>query len=131
MNNVSELGWLGVGFSLGSTVSILPIGQAYGLFDQKWLFIASLLNFAAGSALCGAAPSMNALIVGRVWAGGGGAGMYLGTINLMASLTTPAESALYFALEAFVYGAGCILGPIVGGLLADSSATWRWVSSLD
>ncbi|KAJ3486820.1 hypothetical protein NLG97_g6540 [Lecanicillium saksenae] len=131
MNNVSELGWLGVGFSLGSTVAILPLGQAYGMFDQKWLFIGSLLNFAAGSALCGAAPSMNALIVGRVWAGAGGAGMYLGTINLMASLTTPTESALYFALEAFVYGAGCILGPIVGGLLADSSATWRWAFYLN
>lgn len=34
--------------------------------------------FSAGSALCGAAPNMNALIVGRVWAGAGGAGMYLG-----------------------------------------------------
>ena len=34
--------------------------------------------FEAGSALCGAAPGMDALIVGRVWAGAGGAGMYLG-----------------------------------------------------
>lgn len=78
MNNVSQLGWLGIGFSLGSTVMILPIGKAYSMFDTKWLFIGSLLNFAAGSALCGAAPTMNALIVGRVWAGAGGAGMYLG-----------------------------------------------------
>lgn len=78
MNNVSQLGWLGVGFSLGSTVMILPIGKAYSMFDTKWLFIGSLLNFAAGSALCGAAPTMSALIVGRVWAGAGGAGMYLG-----------------------------------------------------
>jgi MFS family permease len=34
--------------------------------------------FAAASALCGAAPSMNAIIIGRIWAGAGGAGMYLG-----------------------------------------------------
>lgn len=34
--------------------------------------------FSAGSALCGAAPGMDALIVGRIWAGSGGAGMYLG-----------------------------------------------------
>ncbi|EHK18369.1 uncharacterized protein TRIVIDRAFT_194160 [Trichoderma virens Gv29-8] len=131
MNNVTQLGWLGVGFSLGSTVAILPIGKAYGMFDTKWLFIGSLVNFAAGSALCGAAPTMAALIVGRVWAGVGGAGMYLGTINLMAALTTPTERALLFAAEAFVYGAGCILGPIVGGLLADSAATWRWAFYLN
>lgn len=77
-DNVSQLGWLGVGFGLGSTVAILPLGKAFGAFDTKWLFIACLVMFAAASALCGAAPSMNAIIVGRVWAGAGGAGMYLG-----------------------------------------------------
>ena len=77
-NNVSQLGWLGVGFTLGSTVTILPLGKVYGSFNTKWVFISCLTMFAAGSALCGAAPSMNAMIVGRVWAGAGGAGVYLG-----------------------------------------------------
>jgi hypothetical protein len=76
--NVAQLGWLGIGFTLGSTVLILPLGKAFGTFDNKWVFIACLLNFAAASALCGAAPNMDAMIVGRVWAGAGGAGMYLG-----------------------------------------------------
>ena len=77
-NSISELGWLGYGFGLGSSVAILPLGKAYGLFNVKWLYLLCLVQFAAGSALCGAAPSMAALIVGRVWAGIGGAGMYLG-----------------------------------------------------
>ena len=77
-DNVTQLGWLGVGFTLGSTVAILPLGKAFGIFDAKWVFIGCLVNFAAASALCGAAPNMNAMIVGRVWAGVGGAGMYLG-----------------------------------------------------
>ncbi|MCJ1453492.1 hypothetical protein MMC28_003839 [Mycoblastus sanguinarius] len=77
-DNVTQLGWLGVGFTLGSTVTILPLGKAYAIFDTKWIFIGCLTMFAAGSALCGTAPSMNAIIVGRVWAGAGGAGMYLG-----------------------------------------------------
>ena len=73
-----KLGWLGIGFTLGSVVFILPLGKAYAVFDTKWLFIACVTMFEAGSALCGAAPNMNAIIVGRVWAGAGGAGMYLG-----------------------------------------------------
>lgn len=77
-DGVAQLGWLGVGFTLGSAVMILPLGKAFGAFDNKWIFIGSLANFAAASALCGGAPSMNAMIVGRVWAGAGGAGMYLG-----------------------------------------------------
>ena len=77
-NNITQLGWLGVGFALGSTVTILPLGKAYARFDNKWVFISCSVMFSAGSALCGAAPFMSALIVGRVWAGVGGAGMYLG-----------------------------------------------------
>lgn len=45
---------------------------------MKRLFIASIVLFEAGSALCGAAPTMNALIVGRVIAGVGGSGVYIG-----------------------------------------------------
>lgn len=77
-NDYSQLGWLGVGFTLGSVVFILPLGKAYAIFDTKWLFLGCLTMFSAGSALCGGAPSMNAIIIGRVWAGAGGAGMYLG-----------------------------------------------------
>ncbi|OAG01985.1 MFS general substrate transporter [Paraphaeosphaeria sporulosa] len=129
--NVAQLGWLGIGFTLGSTVFILPLGKAFGTFDNKWVFIACLMNFAAASALCGAAPNMDAMIVGRVWAGAGGAGMYLGTLNLSTVLSQPKEQGLYVGVTGFVYGSGCILGPVVGGLLADSAATWRWAFYLN
>lgn len=74
----SQIGWLGIGFTLGSVAFILPLGKAYAVFDVKWLFIGCLVMFTAGSALCSGSPNMNAIIVGRVWAGAGGAGMYLG-----------------------------------------------------
>ncbi|KAK9234530.1 major facilitator superfamily domain-containing protein [Lipomyces kononenkoae] len=121
-DNVTQLGWLGVGFTLGSTVAILPLGKAYAILDTKWLFIGCLTMFAAASGLCGAAPTMSALIVDRVWAGAGGAGMYLGT---------PREAAFYVGSIGFVYGGGSILGPIVGGAFADSAATWRWAFYLN
>ncbi|KAJ0107293.1 hypothetical protein J7T55_015758 [Diaporthe amygdali] len=130
-NNVTQLGWLGIGFTLGSTVAILPLGKAFGIFDNKWIFVGSLIHFAAASALCGAAPNMQAMIVGRVWAGVGGAGMYLGTLNLVTVLSVPKEQPFYIALTGFSYGSGCILGPLVGGALADSPATWRWAFYLN
>ncbi|KAL1887295.1 hypothetical protein Sste5346_010311 [Sporothrix stenoceras] len=125
-NSISELGWLGYGFGLGSSVAILPLGKAYAMFNVKWLYLVCLVQFAAGSALCGAAPSMAALIVGRVWAGIGGAGMYLGTLNLMSAIPLPNERPVYMSIIVVVYGIGAVLGPIVGGLLGDSWATWRW-----
>lgn len=52
------------------------------------------------------------------------------TLNLVTILSSPKEQPFYVGMTGFSYGSGCILGPIVGGALADSSATWRWVSSL-
>ena len=46
------------------------------------MFISSMIVFEAGSALCGAAPNMDALIVGRVIAGLGGTGIYIGFVHL-------------------------------------------------
>lgn len=63
---------------MGSVAVILLIGTCYGLFELKLFISSSIILFEIGSAVCGAAPTMNAIIVGRVIAGIGGAGMYLG-----------------------------------------------------
>lgn len=44
-------------------------GKLFGIFSAKWLYLASVVLFEIGSALCGAAPNMNAFIVGRAIAG--------------------------------------------------------------
>ncbi|RYP43032.1 hypothetical protein DL768_010117 [Monosporascus sp. mg162] len=103
-SDVSQLAWIGAGFPLGSVAVILP----YGL------------------AVCAAAPSMNALIVGRVIAGAGGTGIYLGSLNYFSELTTREERGTYLSGTGFVWGVGTILGPLLGGGFAVSPATWRW-----
>jgi MFS family permease len=47
----------------------LTFGQLYRLFDVKIAFCTAVAIFEIGQAVCGAAPSMSALIVGRVIAG--------------------------------------------------------------
>lgn len=78
------------------TMTMYYSGKSYAVFNLKWLYFWSLTMFAAGSALCGAAPVMDALIVGRVWAGAGGAGIYLGydSTTTLHSLHTPTPTTL-------------------------------------
>ncbi|KAK4175928.1 putative multidrug efflux system protein [Triangularia setosa] len=121
-----KLPWLSVGFLLGGVSVVLPFGKLYSLFDAKWLYIFSTVLFNLGSALCGAALSMDALIVGRVLAGMGGNGMYLGTMNLLSATTTNMERPGYLSFVGLVWGVGTVLGPVVGGAFVESPATWRW-----
>lgn len=101
-------------------------GQIYSEFDAKWVYIFSVLLFELGSVICGAAPSMDALIVGRVICGLGGAGLYTGVMVLFSVNTTEQERPTYFGITGISWGSGTCLGPIIGGAFSDSPATWRW-----
>ncbi|KIW00847.1 uncharacterized protein PV09_07607 [Verruconis gallopava] len=126
LGHIENLQWVGLGFPMASAATILLFTRAYGLFDVKRLLLSSLLIFEIGSAICGAAPTSDVLIAGRVIAGVGGAGMYLGALTYISAFTTRSEAPLYNALIGLSWGVGSILGPIVGGLFSVSSATWRW-----
>jgi MFS family permease len=94
--------------------------------DAKWVFITCIIIFEAGSALCGAAPSEDALIAGRAICGIGGSGMYVGVLTLLSMTTTEKERPKYLGFPGITWGTGTVLGPIIGGAFAESRATWRW-----
>ncbi|KAM5343434.1 hypothetical protein ACJ41O_011971 [Fusarium nematophilum] len=123
--------WLGVSFALASAATTLPWSKAYGTFSAKKLYIGSTTVFMAASALCGAAPDINSFIVGRAIAGAGGCGMYMGLLTLLSVTTTNAERPKYLSLTGFIWGVGTVLGPVVGGSLGESKATWRWAFYLN
>ncbi|KAI4232034.1 MAG: hypothetical protein LQ349_005244 [Xanthoria aureola] len=125
-DEIDTLAWLGVAFALGSAATILPWCKAYGVFNVKWLYIFHVLLFEVGSALCGGANTMNALIVGRAIAGVGGCGMYVGCLTYLSITTSMQERPVYMGSTGLIWGVGTVLGPVVGGAFADSSATWRW-----
>ncbi|KAI0905723.1 MFS general substrate transporter [Ustulina deusta] len=124
--HIEQLAWIGAGFPLGSVTVVFLMGYLYNAFDMKWMFVITVALFDIGSALCGAAPNMAALIVGRVIAGAGGTGIYLGSLNFLTALTAPDERGLYTTLIGFFWGVGAVLGPVVGGAFSVSPATWRW-----
>ena len=84
---------------IGGVAMIMPYGKFYNLFDAKWVYIASFVLFQASSALCGGAPNMTAEIIGRVFAGTGGNGMYLGLLTLISVNTTDKERPAWISLR--------------------------------
>ncbi|CAJ2505539.1 Uu.00g129330.m01.CDS01 [Anthostomella pinea] len=118
------LPWLSVGFIAGAAVALLPNGKLYAKFNAKWVYIINIVIFLAASALCGAAPSMNAIIVGRVILGVSGSAMYCGILTYLSALTDERERPAYLSFSGATWGLGTCLGPVVGG--AFEKVTWRW-----
>lgn len=75
-------------------------------FNNKWLYITAVFLFEVGSAISGAAPNMSVLVFGRVLAGIGGSGTYVGTINILAFMTTAAERSQYLGYVGMAWSFG-------------------------
>ena len=125
-NAVDKLSWLSVSFLLGATATNMVWGRLYTQFNSKWLYIFNVALFEVGSAICGASPTMNGLIIGRAICGVSGSGLYVGVMTLIAVTTTMAERPLYISATGLTWGLGIVLGPVIGGGFSESSVGWRW-----
>jgi len=105
--------WLATAYALPATALVLIQSKMYGIFDIKWLYFGYVVCFEVGSAISGGSPTMNSLIVGRMIAGVGGCGIYVGSLTFFSVVTTPKERPLYIALISPTWGLGTVLGPIV------------------
>jgi MFS family permease len=81
--------------------------------------------FAAGSLLCGLAPSMVVLLAGRL-VQGFGAGLLIAQSISMFRIVFPERMwPRVMALNATIWGVGTLVGPAVGGIFAEIGL-WRW-----
>src|ERR1700744_3720509 len=82
-STVSQIQWVSTGYLLALGVVIPVVGWAQARFGGKRLWMAALLLFVAGSALCSAAWNAESLIAFRV-VQGAGAGMIFPLLTTLA-----------------------------------------------
>ncbi|SEJ06079.1 MFS transporter, DHA1 family, tetracycline resistance protein [Sphingomonas sp. OV641] len=97
------------------------IGSLSDRFGRRRVLLASLGCFAVDYALMAAAPSLGWLFAGRAIAGIAGA-TYGPANAVIADVTPPEKRGAAFGLLGAAFGGGFILGPAIGGLLADQGA---------
>ena len=123
---ISDIQWVITGYLL-SLATVIPLtGWAARRFGAKHVYLASLVLFTVGSALCGIAASTTELIVFRVLQGvGGGMIMPVGQL-ILADTAGPAADGPRDERDRRADDARPILGPTIGGLILES-ASWRWI----
>ncbi|HET8844346.1 MAG TPA: MDR family MFS transporter [Ktedonobacteraceae bacterium] len=129
--------WVITSYVLASTTMIPVVGKLSDLFGRKWFLVAGTAIFLLGSVLSGASQSMNQLIVFRCIQGlGAGIGIAL-VVTVVGDIFPPAERARWQGAFGAVYGISNLIGPTLGGWLADhgpllggfvgEETRWRWV----
>jgi EmrB/QacA subfamily drug resistance transporter len=123
---IADIQWVITGYMLSLAAVIPATGWAARRYGAKRIYLLSLVLFTVGSALCGAATSVNELIVFRVVQGVGG-GMLLPVGQLMmAQAAGPKRMGRVMSVVAVPAMLAPILGPTLGGLIVDS-ISWRWI----
>ncbi|MGY2003335.1 MFS transporter [Blastococcus sp. SYSU DS1024] len=119
--------WVVTATLLSSTASTPIWGKLADLFSKKLLIQLAIVIFIVGSMLAGLAQSVDTLIAWRVLQGLGLGGLQALVQIAIAAMISPRERGRYAGLMGSVMAVATVGGPLLGGLLVDTSwLGWRW-----
>lgn len=125
LGGLNHLSWVVTAYILASTVATPIWGKLGDLFGHKATFMASIIIFLIGSALCGTSQGMTELILFRAFQGLGAGGLMVGIMSVIGMMVSPRERGKYQGIMVSVMPAAMIGGPLIGGFITDN-ASWRW-----
>jgi MFS family permease len=124
--HVDALQWIVNGYLLAITATLIVMGRVGDRLGHRAVYTGGLVVFTLGSALCGLAPGLGALVASRVLqALGASAMMAIGPAVVTASFPARMRGRA-LGLIGSVVAVGLTLGPPIGGLIL-SHLSWRWV----
>jgi MFS transporter, DHA1 family, tetracycline resistance protein len=110
--------WIGAAYAIFQFLLGPLVGNLGDRFGRRPVFLVSLFGFGTDFLLMGLAPSIIWLFIGRSIAGGFGA--IFGPANAaMADMSAAENRAASFGKVGAAFGFGFIMGPALGGFLAD------------
>jgi DHA2 family multidrug resistance protein len=112
---------------LAANAVVIPATEwLVGLFGRKRFFLICTTLFVVSSFLSGAAPDLTTLIIARIFQGLGGGPIIPLSQAILWEIFPFHQRGLAMAVWGVGFILGPILGPTVGGYLADEWS-WRWI----
>jgi EmrB/QacA subfamily drug resistance transporter len=118
--------WVFAAYQIAFVVTTPIFGRLADLHGRKRIYLIGILSFVGASALCGLSRSMDQLVLFRLLQGIGGGAVLPIALTIIADLFPVEQRLRIQGLFSGVWGLAAIVGPLVGGALADHGA-WRWI----
>ncbi|HZY69223.1 MAG TPA: MFS transporter, partial [Devosia sp.] len=128
---VAEIGglelfaWNTTLFVVASILATLFAGARPASIGPRGAYLIAAAGFALGSLLCGIAPSMPVLLLGRTVQGFGAGLLVAMTLSMLRLLFPQHLWPRAMALNSVVWGVATLTGPAIGGVFAELGI-WRW-----
>ncbi len=123
---LDEVSWVITSYLAANAIVIPATGWLVSVFGRKRFFLICCTLFTISSFISGAAPDLPTLIVARVCQGLGGGPIIPLSQAVLWEVFPFHQRGLAMAVWGLGFIFGPILGPTVGGLLADEWS-WRWI----
>jgi DHA2 family multidrug resistance protein len=120
-----EASWVVTTYLVANAVSLTASTFITQRIGRKSFFLICLALFTASSVLCAYAWSLDALLLFRIVQGLGGGGMVPVAQSILADAFPPEKRGQGFALFGVAVVVAPVVGPTLGGWLADNYS-WRW-----
>lgn len=113
------LPWIATAYLMVATAASPILSALADVYGRRYLLLASVGLFVAGSVICGLAGNLPWLIVGRAVQGAGAGGLFSLPFVVITDLVRAHRRAIFAAGISSIYLVASILGPLVGGALSD------------
>jgi len=123
--SVDEIAWVLTSYLVANGIMIPMSGWISSRFGRKRYFLTSVFTFVAASAMCGAAQSLDQMVMFRLLQGAAGAAMIPSSQAILMETFPPQEQQMAMAIWGMGLMVAPIAGPTLGGWITDHW-NWRW-----
>lgn len=128
--SVAQVQWVVSGYALAFGLVLVAGGRLGDTLGRRRMFLVALTGFVLTSALCGAAPNAELLVVARLLQGVAAGMLTPQNPGLIQALFRGPERGRAFGIFGATIGLSTAVGPVLGGLIltvAGGPESWRWI----
>src|ERR1700761_3268405 len=122
---LSDLSWVLTGSAIVCGALLVPAGRLADHFGRRRFLLGGVVVFTAGSVVCAVAPSLDVLVLGRLFQAVGAASIVPASLGLLLPTFPARQHNLVVGAWAGVAAVAASSGAPLGGLLVTLS--WRWI----